>query len=371
VTSIIHVISGLGTGGAESMLVRLAGGLQKRGFDQHVISVSGRGTNNQKLEALDVPVTALDLKSIPQAPIAAGQVVRLVNTIRPDILQGWMYHGDLFATLAHYLAAGRRSRRLLWNIRASNMDQGGYGGLLRLNAFLSRKADMILANSKAGLEFHIAKGYRPRRSAVIPNGIDLDKFRPDAATRRQVRSELGLPAESLVAIHVARVDPMKDHATFLSAMRMAPDVRGIVVGKDTDKLDIPPNVTSLGIRADVERLYAAADVVVSTSTYGEGFSNALAEGMSTGLIPITTEVGDARTVIGGAGQIIPQRDPHALAQRLSELAGLSAVERHERQNAARRWIENNFALDRVVDRYAALYEELASPRAEGSAPAHG
>lgn len=348
------------------MLVRLAGELQKRGFDQRVISVSGGGTNGHRLEALGVPVTALDLKSVPLAPIAAAQAVRLINGIRPDILQGWMYHGDLFATLMHYLAAGRSSRRLLWNIRASNTDKGGYGNLLRVNARLSRKADVILSNSKAGLEFHLAKGYRPRRSEIIPNGIDLRKFKPDIDARMQVRSGFGWPADALIAIHVARVDPMKDHATFIEAMRSSPGIYGIMLGAGTDKFDVPPNLKVLGNRPDVERFYVAADIVVSTSVYAEGFSNALAEGMSCGLIPIATDIGDARTLVGSAGFIIPQRDPQSLTNTMSELAALPAAERDEKRAAARRQIEGNFALDRIADRYAALYEEVASRRVEGS-----
>lgn len=344
------------------MLVRLAGGLQQRGFDQHVISMSGRGASGQKLEMLGVPVTTLDLKSAILAPIAVARAVRTISRIRPDILQGWMYHGDLLATLAHYLVANRESRCLLWNIRASNIDKSRYGNLLRINALLSSKADVVLANSTTGLKFHLANGFQPRRSEIIPNGIDLEKFRPDIETRVRVRSELGWPADALVAIHVARLDPMKDHATFVEAMRLSPGAYGLMLGMDTEKLDVPSNVKALGNRRDVERFYAAADIVISTSIYAEGFSNALAEGMSCGLIPIATDIGDARTVIGPPGRIISQRDPNSLAEAIAELANLSAAERDERRAAARRWIGDNFALDRIVDRYAALYAELAVDR---------
>lgn len=356
-TSIVHIISGLGTGGAETMLTQLVDALRKRGFSQQVVSLSGRCAKADEIEAAGVPVVALDLQTTLAAPAAMIKLTRLIHRTRPNIVQGWMYHGDLFATLAHYLAPGRQSRKLFWNIRASNTDLDRYGVLLRLSAWLSGRPDVILANSRAGLDFHIAKGYRPRRSDVISNGIDIDKFRPAPDKRVQVRSELGIPQNAVVAIHVARVDPMKDHQTFLAAIETTPQIQGLMVGMNTDTLDVPPNVRALGIRTDVDRLYTAADVIVSSSAYAEGFSNVLAEGMSAGLVPMTTDTGDARIIVGNTGHIFPLRDPQALARELATFADLPVSERHQRGLAARRRIEENFTLAKAVDRFAALYAE--------------
>ena len=354
-TTIMHVISGLGIGGAEAMLVRLCGALQARGFSQHVVSLSGRGAKADEIEALQIPVTTLDLRAMIAAPAAMIRLGSLVRRLRPGILQGWMYHGDLFATLAHRLGPDRKSRKLLWNIRASNTHEGGYSRIVRLNATLSRLPDVVLANSRAGIDFHIAQGYRPRRSDVIPNGVEEAKFKPDAQARIQVRAELGLPSESVIAIHVARVDPMKDHQSFLDAMAMVPNLRGLVVGVGTDKLVLPPNVRALGVRKDVDRLYAASDIVVSTSVFAEGFSNVIAEGMSAGLVPVTTDIGDARLIIDDIGIVVPLRDPTTLARELKALAATPQLK--ARGLEARTRIEQNFTLDKVADRFAALYSE--------------
>lgn len=356
-TRVLHVISGLGTGGAETMLVRLAVELKVRGFSQHVVSITGRGTKAADLEANGVPVTALDVGSMISLPGALLHLKGIVERARPDILQGWMYHGDLFAALAHVLAPDRKYRNLLWNIRASNTDQGGYGAIVWLNARLSRIPDIVVANSHAGLDFHIAKGYRPRRSSVIPNGIDENKFKPDPKVRAQVRAELGLPEHVVVAIYVARVDPMKDHESFLSAMAMAPVLRGLVVGLGTENLRLPANVRALGVRNDVQRLYAAADIVVSTSVFAEGFSNVIAEGMCTGLVPVTTDIGDARLIVGDVGIIVPLRNPAALARELNMLADMKDEQFKARGIEAREWIKRNFTLTKVADCFAALYSE--------------
>jgi glycosyltransferase involved in cell wall biosynthesis len=262
-----------------------------------------------------------------------------------------MYHGDLFAAAANLVVPGRR--RLYWGLRASDTVQGGYGWLVRLCARLSRLPELVIANSQSGLDFHCAQGYRPRRTEVIPNGVDTDRFQPDPATRSALREELALPQDAIVTIHVARLDPMKDHASFLKAMRMLPDFRGIMVGAGTETLELPGNVAALGLRTDVARLYRCADIVVSSSAFAEGFSNILAEGMSSGLVPVATDVGDARLIVGDTGEIVPVRDPDALARALSRAAGRSDLA--ARKVRARARIVENFTLERAVDRFAALY----------------
>lgn len=351
----MHVISGLGTGGAETMLVQLARNLKDKGFEQQVVSVSDRGAKAEELEAEAIPVHSLRLNAMLAAPYAIVRLARLIQAFRPDVLQGWMYHGDLFATFAHYIAPGRVSRKLFWNIRASNTDEGGYGGLLFVNSRLSRLPDVVLANSQAGLDFHLAKGYRPRRTEVIPNGVDVSRFLPSSAIRREVRSELSIPENASIAIHVARVDPMKDHATFVGALRQTPEVYGIMVGAGTELLEIPANVRALGLRRDVERLYAAADMVVSTSVYAEGFSNVLAEGMSAGLVPVSTDIGDARAIVGDTGYVIAPRDQAALSAAIATEVARPAAECRARGLAARTRIADSFGLERAIARYMQLY----------------
>jgi glycosyltransferase involved in cell wall biosynthesis len=350
-TRVMHVISGLETGGAEAFLVQLAAALKARGFAQDVVSVTTAGTHAATLQANDIPVHALNVGSLPGAMAAVGRLVALVRRTKPDVMQGWMYYGDLFATLANRATPGKR--RLYWNLRASDTVEGGYGRLVRINAKLSGWPDMVVANSQTGLDFHLKHGYRPRLTEVIPNGVDTARFRPDPADRAALRFELGLPADAVVAIHVARLNPMKDHASFLNAMASLPQLRGLLVGAGTETLDLPGNVGALGLRGDVERLYRCADLVVSSSAFAEGFSNILAEGMSSGLVPIATDVGDARLIVGDTGQVVPIRDPEALKTALAEEAGRPDLD--QRKAAARARMAENFTLERAVERFAALY----------------
>ena len=359
-TDVLHVISGLGTGGAETMLVQLASGLQATGLDQHVVSVSGSGPRAEELGALGIAVTALGIRSVFDGPGGLFRLTRLIGRLRPRLVQGWMYHGDLFAALAHRLAPGRRGRGLFWNLRASNVDEERYAGILNWNVRLSSWPDVVIANSAAGVAHHVARGYRPRRVEVIANGVDAEKFRPDAAARASVRRELGISDDAIVAIHAARVDVMKDHALFLAAIAAAPDICGVMVGAGTENLACPPNVRALGLRNDMPALYAAADIVVSTSAFAEGFSNAIAEGMSAGLVPVATDVGDARVLIGETGQVVPPRDSEALHRALANEASVPPQVRQARGAAARRRVMEQFTLAKAVDAYARLYAEYAT-----------
>ena len=355
-TKVLHVITGLGMGGAERNLVQVACALQQRGMDQHVACVRSSGVWADALIGQGIPVTELEVDGMPAAPRGLYRLVSLMRTLRPTNIQGWMYHGDLFAALAHRLLPGKR--RLLWNLRASNTDQGGYSQILRLNGALSRWPDVVIANSKSGLDFHAAKGYRARRTEIIPNGIDIEKNRPDAEARALVRKDLGLPADGPVVIHVARVDPMKDHGNFLKAMAAVPQLSGIMIGAGTENLTCPPNVRALGVRRDVERYYAASDIVISTSAYAEGFSNVIAEGMSAGLYPIATDIGDARAIVGNIGSVVQPRDFSAIVAELTRAAAMTAEERSERGLLARKHIVDRFTLAAATDRYQKIYAEF-------------
>lgn len=354
-TTILHVISGLGLGGAERMLAETAIGLQRRQFSQHVVSLRGRGQYADVLELEGIAVSTVDIVSIPQAVQAVWQLRRIVSRIRPDIIQGWMYHGNLAAIAAHVFSHGRSRRRLCWNIRASNLDDLRYHWLIRACGWLSGWPDVVVANSDAGAKFHATHGYHPRRMVVIPNSVDTAKFCSDAIARSAMRGELGL-GDKVVAIHVARVDPMKDHATFLAAMASLPEVYGILVGAGTEALECPPNVQALGVRYDIERCYACADVVVSSSAFGEGFSNALAEGMSACLVPVATDVGDAALIVGQSGHVVAPRDPAALAAAIKIEADLLPEQRRDRGLQARTHIVSSFALARAIDAYCQIYQ---------------
>ena len=367
-TRVLHVISGLGVGGAETVLTQLATTLATRGMAQYVVSLSGAAPLASRLEAGGVPLMRLDLARTTGLAVALPRLIGLARRFRPDVVQGWMYHGDIVATLIHWVAPGRRNRRLMWGVRCSDMDLDRHASLIRTEALLSRSPDIIVANSAAGADVHLAHKYHPRRLEIVPNGIDTERFRPDATQRDAQRVALGIPAGQRVAINVARVDPMKDHTGLIDAVRQMPDLLLLLVGAGTEALDLPANVRALGVRDDIPALLNAADIIVSASAFGEGFSNALAEGMSTGLVPVTTDVGDARLIAGEVATVVPPGCPNALREGLGALLDLSDDTFAERSAATRTRIVDEFGIKRMVDRFAALYSETADVAAPAPDP---
>jgi glycosyltransferase involved in cell wall biosynthesis len=243
----------------------------------------------------------------------------------------------------------------------------------RLCAWLSPWIpDRIVCCSETGRRNHAEFGYDQRKMIVIPNGFDTDELHPDEAARGSVRDELGVPHPSPLIGLVARFDAHKDHETFVRAAGLVrerfPEARYLLVGHGIDRQNaalarwietagIRDACHLLGVRDDVARLTAACDVAVSSS-FGEGFSNAIGEAMACGVPCAVTDVGDSSWIIGDTGRVVPPRKPEALADAICELLSLDAGARRRLGEAARRRVVESFELSSIVRRYEDLYTEL-------------
>ena len=362
---VMHVVTGLTTGGAERMLATLVtAGIP--GIEQQVVSLLPGGSFADEIGRAGVAVSDLGMSRTRPNPLGLARLASRIRRWKPHIVEGWLYHGELAATAALALSGRRKSTALLWTLQNSHFDLENYRLqlklVLRAATRLSSRPDVVVSNSEAGLAAHRELGYRPRRTLVIPPGVDLDRFRPDEGARASVRRELGLPDDAPLVLHVARVDPMKDHANARAALGSLPGVYMAAVGAGTADLPDAPRLLRLGERSDVARLFAAADLNLSSSAYGEGLSNALAEGMAAGLPAVSTDVGDAARLISDTGRIVPPRDAAALATAARDLLAQSAPEREARRAAARARIAEHFSLARMLQTFDRLFREQASRR---------
>ena len=369
---IAHVISDLDTGGAEMMLAKLVGAMDRDRFSNTVISLTDRGQLGEQIESSGVAVHPLGMKRGRPDIFALPRLIRLFNTLNPTIVQSWLYHADLLSTLAVKFSG---SPILLWNVRCSDMDLKRYSLLSRwvrwVLARWSAAPAAVIVNSEAGKQQHERLGYRPRRWDVIPNGFDTERFRPDTSIRLPLRQEWKVPPDAVVVALVARVDPMKDHATFLNAAQEVSNARQnvyfLLVGKDTQTLapavaakGLTDRVRVLGYRSAIECLLPGVDVLCLSSAFGEGFPNVLGEAMACGTPCVSTDVGDARSIVADTGLIVPVRDPAALAHAIIDLIDRGPAARATLGRAARERIGTEYSLPRIVDRYTALYSDLNS-----------
>ena len=370
---ILHVINDLSTGGAEKKLYNLLRhGFAER-FSCHVISLSDEGTIGPQIETIGVPVTALGISRGWQTLSGMIKLYRLVKSFKPDLIQGWMYHGNLAATLA--CAFAPKKTVLAWNIRHSLYDLRHENILtrqvIRVNRFCSRGPSLILYNSRLSRSQHEAFGFAADNGLVIPNGIDTSRFVFSAAARQRIRAELGIPIHALVVGHVARLHPMKDHSLFLkAAVHLAmkhPDLHFVLSGRGVERHNktlsgfIPGEFVNrfhlLGERGDIPALMSAMDVF-SSSSYGEGWPNVIGEAMAVRLPCVATDVGDSALIVGDTGVIVPPYDEQIFSAGIEWLLSLSYEERCLLGARARTRIEKNYRLDIIIEQYTELYEQL-------------
>lgn len=335
------------------------------------------GEFGAKIAALDVPVHTLGMSPGSPSPAALILLRKLVRTIRPDLLQGWMYHGNLAASVARVMAIGKPA--LVWNIRQSLYDisneKPGTRVVIRAGKMASRQPDHILYNSHVSRAQHQAFGYHAAHCDVIPNGFDTTILQPDAAARDLMRSALGLvPGDKLVGF-IGRYHPMKDIPNFLQAMAglMAadPHVHCAIIGQDAgpENPDLAPyfkvlpevRVHVFGRRDDVAQLMPGFDLLC-LSSISEAFPNVVGEAMACGVPCVTTDVGDCRHIVGDTGRIVATSDPMALCRALGEMLPLDEGAWLSFGRKARVRIASHFSLAATVDKYTNLYESILKGR---------
>jgi glycosyltransferase involved in cell wall biosynthesis len=366
--TVLHVITGLNAGGAERMLTRVAThDLGTAGPRQVVVSLMDEGPYASALHAAGIEVHTLGMRRARPSVTALIRLVRILRRVRPDVVMSWLYHADLLTTLAAPLAG---NPPVIWNLRCSSLDFPRHPAMTRrvvsILSRLSGRPVAVAANSEAGRLAHEALGYTPRRWVHLPNGFDVDVWRPDEMDRKRVRGELGLEEADIAIVMVARIDPEKDHATFLAAAESVaercPAARFVLIGRDTSSLATPASLggrmVALGERSDVERLLRGMDISVLCS-HSEGFPNVVGEAMASGLPCVVSDVGDSADIVGETGLVCPPRDPAALAAAIERLADAGRTEISERGRAARQRIVDRFSLDGIAEQYRALWESAS------------
>jgi len=385
---VTHLITNLSTHGAQMMLYKLLSRMDRERFDPVVISMREGGPLAEKIEALGVPVHNARINLALPGPMSIWRLIRLVRYLRPDVIQGWMYHANLAAQLAG--ALNTEPVPVVWNIRGSSYvlrnEKPLTAATIWLGAKLSKLPVKIINNSKVSALKHEERlSYRAEKRLIIPNGFDTDVFIPSTEARISVRSELGLAADVLLIGLIARYHTMKDHVNFLQAasalLKAHPHTHFVLAGEGVDthnkkllelinRFGLSAQVHLLGERSDTARITAALDIASSSSAFGEGFPNVIGEAMACGVPCVVTDVGDSGWIVGKTGRVVPPRDAIALARAWQELIEMGDERRQSLGKEARQRVLENFSLDAIVRQYEALYEQVGAGPPRGQ-PAWG
>ncbi len=372
---IAHVITGLGAGGTPVMLHKVLAALEPRaGIDSCVIGLIQDGPIGEKIRQLGIPVVSLGMRPGVPDPRALWNLAKELKRFQPDLIQSWLYHADLMSSLVSRWVG---SPPVVWNLRHATLDpqHDSRSTLYTAKAcawLSSRSPARILVNAVSGRKVHAAYGYDDSRMQVVPNGFDLDRYRPSQAARTELRQALGLPPETLLIGLVARFSELKGQSLFIQAMSQVatriPQSHFVLCGTNIT----PENTTlapwirdsghaerfhCLGERLDVESIHAALDVEVSASV-SEAFSNSIGEALCCGVPCVVTDVGDSAWLVDDAGWVVPPHDAAAMANACVQILSASPPERSLLSHRARQRMEQQFDIHTIARQYEAIWREI-------------
>lgn len=370
---IVHVITTLISGGTEMMLYRLLRHSAQTEFQHEVVVLQAGGPVLELLRNIAVPVHEVRLRNelIPRL-WHIPKIAKLVRHWKPDIIHGWMPHGNLAAyALWNFMG---KDAKLFWSVRQSLYDLRyetySTRALIKFLSKRSTSAQAVIYNSKVGLAHHLQLGFSTDNQYLIANGFDLAEFSPMPDSNASIRASLGLPKDVLLVGMIGRYHPMKDHQNLLNAAKLVcrenEAIHFVLAGRGVDKtnkelnstienLGLQSRVHLLGDLKSVAELTAALDVA-TISSYTEAFPNALGEAMSCAVPCVATDVGDVREIIGPHGLVVPTRDSQALGRAILYLLSLSAAERRLMGFMARARIEEHFCIEKISRQYVDLYQ---------------
>lgn len=368
---ILHIITGLGNGGAEKTLFRLVS--SEKEHVHLIVTLTDLGVYGERLKKLGLTVEVLNMTRRKVSFRSLVSLFQFIKKTNPDVIQTWMYHPDLIGGLIGRLAG---VKRIYWGIR------GPYNKartplstkvVVKICSWFSNSVPTaIVSNSQHAIEAHIAVGYKASRFTRIPNGYDMQAVESCYSTV-EARAMLNLDINKILFGMVARFDPYKDHETLLIAfgelIKIVQNIGLVLVGSGMDhqneKLirliqhyDLTESVYLLGPREDVPNIMVSLDIHVLSSA-AESFPNVLAEAMAVGTPCVSTDVGDAAKIIGETGWIVPPSSPYELRDGM--LTALNAMQNDndwdEVKNSCRERVAREFSQKKMVNSFVELWSD--------------
>ncbi|MBR3639878.1 MAG: glycosyltransferase [Clostridia bacterium] len=366
-TKVIHLITGLDKGGAETNLYQILKNKKDGSLDYSVVSLSDGGFYKDKISELGVPVVCFDFKRRPLSSF--NGVKKIVKG--SDVLFCWMSHANL---IGYYSARGKRVKKLIWGIRHSNLDKclekKSNIAVTKLCARLSKKVDVRAFNGNRSKEAYEDAGFKGKSNIVIENGVDTDEFSPDHRDRPALCKMAGIPEDSTIVLSVARYHPIKGIPYFLKAFselrRTTPRAVALLCGGGIDpenveltgmceELGLEPgkDVILMGQRNDLPFIMASSDLYVLHSV-SEAFPNTLAQAMASGCLCVSTDAGDAAAILNSPDLIAAPRDPEGLLEKIGSALALPEEEKERRKALNRTRIVTAYNIKTVVCKYEGL-----------------
>lgn len=362
--SIVHVITGLGNGGAEMMLYKLLSEMNKNLYDIKVISLLDFGIMGDKIEGLGIEVYALRINTLKGLLTSFYNAKKICKSV--DVIQTWMYHADFFGFI---LAKIILNKKLIWGIRHGALERGKDKfttiTLAKINAYLSSYIDEIICCSNISRIFHEKLGYK--KIKVIPNGFNIEQYKKDIPNRENLLSILNINNKKIL-LSIGRWNRSKNYPNLLRSLyelnKCRQDFICLLVGNNLadneelykliDSFGIGDIVKVLGRRDDIVQILSISDVFISHSDI-EGFSNVLGEAMLCEVFSVATDVGDNSYILGDNGFIVRPNDYIDLKNKIDESLNLDTELKKNYELMSRNRICDEFSIDTVCKLFCELY----------------
>jgi glycosyltransferase involved in cell wall biosynthesis len=373
--SVVYIITGLKTGGAEIMLTKLLANIDRTRFEPTVISLTDTGTLGSAIQSLGIPVHGLGF-SFSFNLSSFLKLILLLKRIKPLLVHTWMYHADLVGGLAAKLTG---VTSLTWSIRQTNLSPS-YNKLSTLliaricAAFSSFFPVRIVVNSKQAASSHVRFGYTNTKFHLIHNGFDSKQYYHIPGSHRTLCSELKLASATQLVGLIARYDPQKNHFGFLKAakvvLNLMPDTHFVLAGSGVDRENLPlvqeiqkrgleKNCHLLGPRTDMPQIMSGLTVLALPS-HGEAFPNVVGEAMACETPCVVTDVGESSEIVGAWGRVVSPGDMKAFALNIVDLLRLPSRERNKIGCLARERVCSNYEIGKITNDYEKLYLQVIS-----------
>jgi glycosyltransferase involved in cell wall biosynthesis len=374
---ILFLVRDLAIGGSQRQLALLAAGLAKRTHDVAVAVLYAGGPLEDLLDGSGARLLAIGKSSRWRAAAPLARLRRLFLNEQPDLVYAFL---PTQTTLAALLLPRRVKTKLVFGLRAAGVRLDRYDALsslmYRSEVWLARRADLIVANARAVRADAVGRGMPADRIVVVPNGIDTDAMRPDATAGLAIRRRWQIPDNAFVIGCVARLDAMKDHANLLNAAasfaRNHPDAHLVCIGGGPPSYadELKALAKSLGLTGrvvwageidDVKAAYNSFNIATLSSSFGEGFPNAIGEAMACGVPVVATNIGDVRWIVGEFGEVVPPSNPDLLCAGWSRLRARLARDPGLREQV-RGAIIASYGIEAMLDRTETFLSQLVGGR---------
>lgn len=361
---ILFLITGLGGGGAEKVVIDLADEMFKKGHQVKIAYLKGEVIVRPKNK--EIELVYLGLESFSNIFQCFKNYKKIIESYQPDVVHSHMVHANIFARISRNFI---KMKRLICSAHSNNE-----GGRLRMLAYrLTHQLSEITTNVSidAALNFEKLNAVPKGKILTIYNGIDLTRFDKRDANE-SLRSELGLDIHTRIFLAVGRFHDAKDYPNLLNAFAIFKATNffkennsKLIIAGDGElrdeveslirKLGIQSEVILLGRREDIPVLLNSVDYFVLSSKY-EGLPTVVIEAMACEVFVISTDCGGSKEIMGATGMLVPVQNSPVLAAAFAKVVTLKNSEIIMNNKIARKRVEEQFSLNSSVSNWLKIYE---------------